>query len=134
MLGAYVLYGFRHQVTFDTLESGKLLSPAVPIQSLSVHDESYLGKWQLIYLSPEPCHPICETWIMQLNQIHLALGKEYARVIHRVAAYPKLTQFSEGSLLLVDPQGWVILQYDSHANPKGIIKDVQRLLRLSHVG
>jgi cytochrome oxidase Cu insertion factor (SCO1/SenC/PrrC family) len=39
-----------------------------------------------------------------------------------------------GRLYLVDPQGNLMMRYPADANPKGILKDIQRLLKTSWVG
>jgi hypothetical protein len=37
-------------------------------------------------------------------------------------------------IYLVDPLGNLMLSYAPDANPKGMLDDLKRLLRLSHVG
>jgi len=39
-----------------------------------------------------------------------------------------------GTIYLVDPLGNVIMTFDSRADPKGLLTDLKKLLRLSHVG
>jgi hypothetical protein len=38
------------------------------------------------------------------------------------------------SLFIVDPLGNVMMSYDARQNPKGLLEDLQKLLRLSHIG
>jgi hypothetical protein len=38
------------------------------------------------------------------------------------------------SLYVVDPLGNLMMSYDSRQNPKGLLEDLQKLLRLSHIG
>ena len=38
------------------------------------------------------------------------------------------------SLFIVDPLGNLMMSYDSRQNPKGLLEDLQKLLRLSHIG
>ena len=38
------------------------------------------------------------------------------------------------SLFVVDPLGNLMMSYDSRQNPKGLLEDLQKLLRLSHIG
>jgi hypothetical protein len=38
------------------------------------------------------------------------------------------------SLFIVDPLGNLMMSYDSRQNPKGLLEDMQKLLRLSHIG
>jgi len=38
------------------------------------------------------------------------------------------------SLFIVDPLGNLMMSYDARQNPKGLLEDLQKLLRLSHIG
>jgi cytochrome oxidase Cu insertion factor (SCO1/SenC/PrrC family) len=40
----------------------------------------------------------------------------------------------ENSLFVVDPLGNLMMRYDDRLNPKGLLQDLQKLLRLSHIG
>ena len=37
-------------------------------------------------------------------------------------------------LFLVDPQGYLIMWYPQDADPSGLIKDLERLLKISKIG
>jgi cytochrome oxidase Cu insertion factor (SCO1/SenC/PrrC family) len=54
------------------------------------------------------------------------------------AASNLLAQFPstdrENSLFVVDPLGNLMMRYDDRLNPKGLLQDLQKLLRLSHIG
>ncbi len=47
-------------------------------------------------------------------------------------AFP--AQARANSLFIVDPLGNVMMRYDARQNPKGLLQDLQKLLRLSHIG
>ncbi len=58
-----------------------------------------------------------------------ATGPEGARLL---SAFP-----AEGrpySLFIVDPLGNLMMSYDARQNPKGLLEDLRKLLRLSHIG
>ena len=38
------------------------------------------------------------------------------------------------SLFVVDPLGNLMMRFDTRQNPKGLLQDLQKLLRLSHIG
>ena len=40
----------------------------------------------------------------------------------------------ETSVFIVDPLGNLMMRYDVSENPKGLLQDLQKLLRLSHIG
>jgi hypothetical protein len=54
------------------------------------------------------------------------------------AAQALLAQFPqaqrEHSLFVVDPLGNLMMSYDARDNPRGLLEDLKRLLRLSHIG
>jgi hypothetical protein len=50
------------------------------------------------------------------------------------AQLPKKLALKEGSLYLVDPLGNIIMYYAPDAAPKGILKDLVRVLKVSQIG
>jgi cytochrome oxidase Cu insertion factor (SCO1/SenC/PrrC family) len=49
-----------------------------------------------------------------------------------VAAFPATDR--ERSLYVVDPLGNLVMRYDTRDNPKGLLDDLKKLLKLSHIG
>jgi cytochrome oxidase Cu insertion factor (SCO1/SenC/PrrC family) len=49
-----------------------------------------------------------------------------------VAAFP--VAMREHSLYIVDPLGNLVMRYDTRENPKGLLDDLKKLLKLSHIG
>ena len=49
-----------------------------------------------------------------------------------VATFP--TKDRELSLYIVDPLGNLVMRYDTRDNPKGLLEDLKKLLKLSHIG
>jgi len=134
LVTAQLLYIFRDHFHFSTLETGTLLSPPLSVQTLPGFEAAFLGKWQLIYIRPEPCDTQCESLTPPLKQIHLAVGKENYRVEYRSLSAQDIPVLKPGDIALIDPAGWLIMQYPQHANPRGIVKDLRRLLGISHAG
>jgi hypothetical protein len=70
------------------------------------------------------------------------LEHEHAGVVVVDAAGPAaqglLAQFPpadrEHTLYVVDPLGNLMMSYDARANPRGLLEDLKKLLRLSHIG
>lgn len=50
------------------------------------------------------------------------------------AKLPKKLALEKGSLYLVDPLGNIMLFYAPNAAPKGILKDLERVLKVSQIG
>ena len=40
----------------------------------------------------------------------------------------------EHSLYVVDPLGNLVMRYDTRENPRGLLTDLKKLLKLSHIG
>lgn len=121
------------------------------------------GKWVLLYASPGACDQYCQTMLYDMRQVRLAQGKEQDR-IERVwliddGAKPAegiagehaglRVAHAQGSLLLsrlatvsghrdhiyiVDPQGNLMMRYPKDPDPRKMVKDLQRLLKVSQVG
>jgi hypothetical protein len=117
------------------------------------------GRWSLIYRSEAACAQSCREWLYTLGQIHKALAEDQGRVqpvfLHaagipaaavssflnvsvegdaagRLAA--ELTAAHPGPIYISDPLGNLVLAYPADARDKGILKDLERLLRLSRIG
>jgi hypothetical protein len=58
-----------------------------------------------------------------------ATGTEGTRLLHEFPADGR-----PYSLFIVDPLGNLMMSYDARQNPKGLLEDLQKLLRLSHIG
>ena len=58
-----------------------------------------------------------------------ATGGEGERLLHEFPADGR-----PYSLFIVDPLGNLMMSYDARQNPKGLLEDLQKLLRLSHIG
>jgi hypothetical protein len=70
------------------------------------------------------------------------LAREYPGLTVLDARAPQgsalLAQFPDGArahtLFVVDPLGNLMMSYDARTNPRGLLDDLRKLLRLSHIG
>ena len=117
------------------------------------------NRWSLIYLSEAACDGICQGRVAALGQIHKALAEDRGRVqtvfLHRTGVQPpraggvqnialtgdagkqlaaQLTAAHPGPIYISDPLGNLVLAYPADAREQGILKDLERLLRLSRIG
>ncbi len=122
------------------------------------------GQWALVYVGAGDCPAECAAVLTVMRQTRLALNQDMGRVrrVFLVSAEccpkPELLQEHPGlivadatghagaalieqfpqarasRLFIVDPLGNLILSYDARQNPRGLLEDLKRLLRLSHVG
>ena len=123
--------------------------------------QKLLGKWTLTGFVSNGCNMDCEKLLYTLRQTRLALGKnldkvgrliltdseevmgyveeykgqkvvkdpvEYDRLINK---FREIENFDATDIFLIDPYGFIMMRYKRDMNPKGIIKDVERLIKNS---
>ncbi|MBI5041768.1 MAG: hypothetical protein HZB57_11400 [Gammaproteobacteria bacterium] len=121
----------------------------------------FKGKWTLVYRQAGECGDACHQALYVLRQVRLAQGKNVDRVqrllllegaampvwggevaehypglaIARAATATDIAAFAPaGRIYLVDPVGNLMMEYAVDAVPRGIVKDLERLLNVSYVG
>ena len=124
---------------------------------------AWRGKWVLLMIDSAACDAYCERKLYFMRQVRLAQGKEMGRVerafviTDRAAVAPEKLVPYDGTwilragakdfvesfpatasraahIYLVDPLGNVILRYPQDPDPRRMIKDLQRLLKVSRIG
>lgn len=142
--------------------NGKLLPENLNYQSIAMDNPSP-HLWQVIYLLPEVCDIQCQDNLYVLNQSHIALGREQARVVPVVmlsdnsdksalsqmsiqfetakASSDLIPLLDKQQMIIVDPLGSLVMQYQSAegrknsiAQGKLMIADLRKMLKLSRVG
>ncbi|GAB2182240.1 hypothetical protein DLREEDagrD3_24630 [Denitratisoma sp. agr-D3] len=138
--------------------NGELLQPA---QSLTLPAELINDRWMLVVAGNGPCTAQCEKLLEESRRVHVALYKQMPRVARLwlsddakaiaadgarlkqaqpdllSAALPTWGERSDSAtdrryrLYLMDPKGRLVMRYPVDAAPKGILKDLERLLRYS---
>jgi cytochrome oxidase Cu insertion factor (SCO1/SenC/PrrC family) len=118
-------------------------------------------KWTLLYANPGRCTDLCRRKLYETRQVHTALDRDMGRVqrVFVAAADCCEAQFLQrehpdlivvraedaaallaalpqgsGSVYVIDPLGNLMMAYAPDAPPQGLLDDMKRLLRLSHVG
>ncbi len=121
------------------------------------------GKWVLLQVDDGACREACEAKLFNMRQSRLAQGREMERMervwllsdeappgeqvarltegmrIARASGSPVLQAFpAEASvkdhIYLIDPLGNLMLRYPKDADPRKMIKDLARLLKVSRIG
>lgn len=121
------------------------------------------GKWQLVTIQPPSCDERCQRSLYYIRQVRLTQGENMDRVgrlwllseagtpdAKLLAEHPGLLvakpqdpawlsafpakQDVSAHIYLVDPLGNFVLRYDDGVDPKGMIKDLTRLLKVSQIG
>lgn len=137
-------------------------TPALVDVAGAALDKGYFkGKWTFVFRLAGECDELCRKTLYVLRQVRLAQGKNIDRVQRLLLTdasapedwagevaghYPGLTlarpamaadaaPFAPaGKIFLVDPLGNLMMEYAPDADPRGMIKDLERLLRVSYVG
>jgi cytochrome oxidase Cu insertion factor (SCO1/SenC/PrrC family) len=119
------------------------------------------GRWVLLQADRADCDPACREKLFDMRQARLAQGKDRDRVerlwlllddgrppreiawlCDGVVIVQGGAAFAAGPLgvdvrdhiFLVDPLGRLMLRFPKDADPKRMIKDLERLLRVSRIG
>ncbi len=119
------------------------------------------GKWVLLQADGADCGAACRAKLFSMRQARLAQGQNMDRVervwlllddgvppaeiarlydgvavVHGGAALSAALPGADARdrIFLIDPLGLLILRFPANADPKGIIGDLQRLLKYSSVG
>lgn len=178
---AWIMIKYAQHHEFKKSNHGVLISlPSPNLQDVNFYDfkhhdklsgESLMGKWWIVYVSPEKCFQECQENLYNLRQLQIALGRDSTRVgrifvtqpncssafceSYLTEYYPEMrrvtfesadfnklfltsalyaTSKTLGQIYIIDPLGNVIMYYDPDTEPKNILSDLKRLLKVSKVG
>jgi cytochrome oxidase Cu insertion factor (SCO1/SenC/PrrC family) len=119
------------------------------------------GKWVLLQVDDAACGMRCQEKLFFMRQVRLAQGKNMDRVervwllLDAGPLAPEIARLHAGAVVaraapellarlpatdvrdhiyLLDPRGNVMLRFPKHADPKRMIKDLERLLKYSSIG
>ena len=138
-------------------------APLILADGTTLQGSAWRGKWLLAMVDSAACDAYCEKKLYFMRQVRLAQGKEMGRVERMFLITDKgsisartlehyegtwLVRTGDGNLLnafpaassrtahiyLIDPLGNVILRYPRDPDPRRMIKDLQRLLKVSRIG
>lgn len=122
------------------------------------------GRWTYVVLAPQGCEKQCQDQLYLTRQLRIAVNKDFERVrrvvfepsgtlsddlkaehqdLLTLGALPEPFQaafqgdkFNHAGeqIFLIDPLGNLMMYYDSSVNFRGMLKDLQKLLKISQVG
>jgi len=150
MLMAWAVYRNADWHPHRGLQHGELLLPLQPLNA-SIDPATFRGRWTLLYHSGDHCAADCRQLLAALQRVRLAQGQAMARV-QRVLVLTQPPGADEASELadgghdlrvvstrhwplppawvyLLDPQGNMVMRYRPGFEPRGLLKDLQRLLK-----
>ena len=143
----------------STANYGELVAPPRPLAGPPL--QALRGKWVLVTFDAAACDAYCEKKLYYLRQVRRAQGRNQGRVerlwLLTDGAQPRAALLAaiEGTRLardaglaatfpaagavrdhiyLVDPLGNLMMRFPRDPDPSLILKDLQRLLRVSQIG
>jgi hypothetical protein len=174
MIALYTWKHSRSTITeqdFRTPHHGYLFTPPIPLKSLKAKLIAIDGhtifdprRWHVFYIAQPVCDRGCQTILFDLQQIHLALGRDQPRLQRIIlhvngdlekplsptwqtfynthpdwisAALPHdapMRLLDHTLVLIADPLGNIILSYTTPWQAKDVFADLKKLIRLSHIG
>jgi len=158
ILTAYALnVWWPHWSPFGRMNHGELVRPAWEIELDGIAEHA-AGRWILLHPVEASCDKTCEARLDLVKRVHVSLGKDYDRVVrifvHRADVPGERPRFVDTGLipvpvpdawfdrfgndvpvlLIVDPQRRAVLRYGSEIEPKGLARDLARVLKISKIG
>jgi cytochrome oxidase Cu insertion factor (SCO1/SenC/PrrC family) len=141
----------------------ELPAEALPLEGGGSTDAHFLEvKWTLLYVDAGACAETCRRKLYETRQVRLALDRDMPRVQRVFVAlgaccdtpflsreHPDLITVRAGStdalvtalpeagagrVYVVDPHGNLMMYYAPESPPQGLLEDMKRLLKLSHIG
>jgi len=144
MLVAFMMYYSGFLRPENTVNQGELIAQQTLQQwQLKYNDQAWqqTPKWQILHTLPNNCHSTdCENWQNKLPTLIKLLGKDSSRVAYYqvgtqldMLQTPKISTLGE-AVWVVDPLGNLVMRYSPQLQPKQLLKDLKKLLKLSGVG
>ena len=156
--GSYGLFYLASiQGGWGTTNHGEFVAPYTTIEDVGwrLSDPTQARNWWLWVIADTTCEAVCQQKVKDLRALHILLTKEAGRVRRGVSslnasilefpeAYPKLERIDldlsrarqrlrEG-VYVVDPNGNFVFRYGLDVNPKDILEDLKKLLKVSQIG
>jgi hypothetical protein len=135
---------YRHNLinNHDSKQNGNLISPVVsadPLKLTTVELDLKTGKqnkmqWIIVYVKPKECNENCEQRIHELKNLKIALGRDYHKVTLNTTGPQQLNNLNllAEQIYLIDPNNFIMMQYQQKHNTSNILKDIKHLLRYSN--
>lgn len=137
------------------------LENVLPASPLHVEQN---GRWLLVFSEPGECGADCQSGLYTIRQLRLMLGRESPRVariflhgespvdtvvsadlheglitfkdasLSTLLKNKKPDELAAGGYYLIDPQSNLVMYFHADLEPRVIVDDIKRLLKLSRIG
>ncbi len=144
---SYIVYYYAQSSGgWGTTNHGAFVVPPTNAQDLGVDGFDTQEKWWLWVATSDCDQPACRDTLESLRALHILLNRDARRVmraallehpldhdddhLHTYALPEDLTP----GVYIVDPLGNLVLRYPLDTEPKPVLEDLKRLLKLSQIG
>ena len=152
--GSYLLFfSAKSGSSWGTTNNGAFVQPPVTVQQLDWRSIENVplgtsGQWWLWTVSDQ-CRDSCRQALQKLRAAHILLNREAKRVRRGVTTgadfvtpedQPDLVRIAasggrmDEGIYIVDPNGNLVFFYPLDINPKLLLADLKRLLKVSQIG
>ena len=152
--GSYALFfAAKSGGNWGTTNNGTFVQPSITVEQLqwrtvdgAPHTPS--GQWWL-WTVADQCDGVCAQALQKLRATHILLNKEAKRVRRGVTTDPafvlpedqpdwlriqSLREQTPEGIYIIDPNGNLVFFYPLDINPKLLLADLKRLLKVSQIG
>ena len=153
--GSYLLFFVASQGNgWGTTNHGAFVQPHTTTEQLGWVIHSDDRNWRLWVVAEDDCDNECAGKVKDLRALHILLSAEAGRVRRALTLlqggsqdvvlpepFPKLERVDLHTaseiaevVYIVDPNGNLVLHYEMARNPKHILEDLKKLLKISQIG
>ena len=137
---------------WGTTNHGEFVTPHMTTQQLGWRVEGARDRWWLWMVTPV-CDDACQDQVQKLQALHKLLNRDVDRVRRGytgavglpapewIQRYPTLAtvQIADRSavkdgIYIIDPNGNLVLYYPLDVDPKPVLEDLKKLLKVSQIG
>lgn len=137
---------------WGTTNNGEFVEPQTSAHAVGLHLPQEERTWWLLVLADD-CAAECQQMVKDLRALHILLNREADRAqrgitltnpatdqgwldafpdLHRLEWVPSAV-FNNG-VYIIDPNGNFVFRYGLEVNPKLILEDFKKLLKVSQIG
>ena len=156
-LGAsYVLFYLASSGSgWGTTNKGEFVAPATTVKDIELELPAQDARHWWLWIAADDCDAACLETVEKLQALHVLLNREAGRLrrgitladgaddaglapfteLRRLSLGPAATAAGEWrGIYIIDPNGNLVFRYGMDVNPKDVLQDLKRLLKVSQIG